>query len=134
MAFGVTSLKSVVDDLQVPVPNNLTKTTRVSAYYLMALTFYSIIWFALAIGPFLLILTLSYRASRLSILFSIIRIHPSPSARKHLFWVAVSFVTAVLFLFGQLLWVCETEPLWKDAPNPQCRLPLQVAICQLVSK
>ncbi|KAJ7824679.1 hypothetical protein B0H14DRAFT_2823232 [Mycena olivaceomarginata] len=115
-AFVSLIIQVVSVFLHVPVPNNLTKTARVSAYYLMALTFYSIIW-----------------TSRLSILFSIIRIHPSPSARKHLFWVAVSFVTAVLFLFGQLLWVCETEPLWKDAANPQCRLPLQVAICQLVT-
>jgi hypothetical protein len=52
----------------------------------------------------------------------------------HLFWVAVSFVGAVLFLFAQLLWVCELEPAWKDAVNPQCRLPFQVAICQLASK
>ncbi|KAJ7798094.1 hypothetical protein B0H14DRAFT_2908205, partial [Mycena olivaceomarginata] len=73
-------------------------TARVFAYYLMCLTFYLVIWL-----------------SRLRILFSIVRIHPSPSARKHLFWVAVSFVTA------------------KDAPNPQCHLPQQVAICQLVT-
>ncbi|KAJ7679716.1 hypothetical protein B0H14DRAFT_3063268 [Mycena olivaceomarginata] len=76
-AFVSLIIQVVSVFLHVPVPNNLTKTARVSAYYLMALTFYSIIW-----------------TSRLSILFSIIRIHPSPSARKHLFWVAVSFVTA----------------------------------------
>ncbi|KAJ7302776.1 hypothetical protein DFH08DRAFT_720704 [Mycena albidolilacea] len=115
-AFVCLIIQVVTVFLHVPVPNNFSKTARVSAYYLMCLTFYLVIWL-----------------SRLSILFSIVRIHPSPSARKHLFWVAVSFVTAVLFFFGQLLWVCETEPLWKDAPNPQCHLPQQVAICQLVT-
>ncbi|KAF7372561.1 hypothetical protein MVEN_00118700 [Mycena venus] len=114
-AFVFLIIQLVGVFLHVPVPNNLTRTTRVSAYYQISLTFYSVVW-----------------ASRLSILFSIVRIHPLPSARKHLSWVAVSFVTAVLFFFGQLLWVCETEPLWKDAPNHQCHLPLQVAICQLV--
>jgi hypothetical protein len=74
------------------------------------------------------------RASRISILFSIVRIDPSATRRRRLFWVAVAFVIALLFLLAQLLWVCEPEPSWKDAPNPQCHLPLQVAICQLVSE
>ncbi|KAJ7147600.1 hypothetical protein C8R43DRAFT_889556, partial [Mycena crocata] len=102
--------------LHVPVPNNLSRTARVAAYYLMATTFYAVIW-----------------ASRLSILFSIVRIDPSESRRRRLFWVAVAFVATTLFLLAQLLWVCEPEPSWKDAPNPQCHLPLQVAICQLVT-
>ncbi|KAJ7068913.1 hypothetical protein B0H15DRAFT_140509 [Mycena belliarum] len=84
--------------LHVPVPNNLSKTARVAAYYLMATTFYAIIW-----------------ASRLSILFT------------------VAFVATTFFLLAQLLWVCEPEPSWKEEPNPQCHLPLQVAICQLVT-
>lgn len=102
--------------LHVPVPNNLSKTARVAAYYLMATTFYAIIW-----------------ASRLSILFSIVRIDPSEHRRRHLFWVAVAFVATTFFLLAQLLWVCEPEPSWKEEPNPQCHLPLQVAICQLVT-
>jgi hypothetical protein len=35
---------------------------------------------------------------------------------------------------AQLLWVCEPEPKWKEAPNPQCVLPTQVAVVQLVSE
>ncbi|KAJ6616997.1 hypothetical protein B0H10DRAFT_1347022 [Mycena sp. CBHHK59/15] len=115
-AFVALIIQIVSVFLHINVPNNLSKTTRVAAYYLMATTFYSIIW-----------------ASRLSILFSIVRIDPSVSRRKGLFWIAVAFVTATLFLLAQLFWVCESEPGWKDRPNPQCRLPLQVAICQVVT-
>ncbi|KAJ6568354.1 hypothetical protein DFH09DRAFT_1313806 [Mycena vulgaris] len=115
-AFLILIIQVVSVFLHVPVPNNLSKTARVAAYYLMATTFYAIIW-----------------ASRLSILFSVVRIDPSPERRRRLFWVAVAFIAATLFLLAQLLWVCEPEPSWKDAPNPQCHLPLQVAISQLVT-
>ncbi|KAJ7708962.1 hypothetical protein B0H17DRAFT_1000054 [Mycena rosella] len=115
-AFLALIIQVVSVFLHLPIPNSLSKTARVAAYYLMATTFYAIIW-----------------ASRLSILFSIVRIDPSERRRTRLFWVAVAFVVVTLFLFAQLLWVCEPEPSWKDAPNPQCHLPLQVAICQLVT-
>ncbi|KAJ7922315.1 hypothetical protein B0H13DRAFT_1707824 [Mycena leptocephala] len=66
-------------------------------------------------------------ASRLSILFSIIRIEPSAQRRRLLFWVAGTFVAAALFLLGQLFWVCE--------PNlsASCELSPQVGICQIVT-
>ncbi|KAJ7132408.1 hypothetical protein C8R44DRAFT_773998 [Mycena epipterygia] len=115
-AFMALIIQVVAIFLHIPVPNNLSKTARVAAYYLTAFSFYVVIW-----------------GSRLSILFSIVRIDPSEYRRKKLFWIAVAFVAATLFLFAQLLWVCEPEPVWKDAPNPQCQLPLQVAICQLVT-
>ncbi|KAF7317681.1 hypothetical protein MKEN_00855800 [Mycena kentingensis (nom. inval.)] len=102
--------------LHVPIPNNLSRTARVAAYYLMATTFYAIIW-----------------ASRLSILFSIIRVDPSATRRRRLSYVAYFFVAALTILLAQLLWVCEPTPDWKDAPNPQCPLSLQVAIMQLVT-
>ncbi|KAF7365536.1 hypothetical protein MVEN_00426800 [Mycena venus] len=102
--------------LHLPVPNNLSRTSRIAAYYLLATTFYAIIW-----------------GSRLSILFSIIRLNPSSAGRKQLSYIALAFFAVVIFLLAQLLWVCEPEPKWKDTPNPQCHLPLQVAICQLVT-
>ncbi|KAK7031664.1 hypothetical protein R3P38DRAFT_2925035 [Favolaschia claudopus] len=102
--------------LHVPLPNNLPKSTGVAVYYLMALTFYAVIW-----------------ASRLSILFSIIRIDPSVARRKRLSWAAVAFLLAFIILTAQLLWVCEPKQEWKKAPNPQCPLPLQVAVLQLVT-
>ena|SRR5882762_6675454 len=93
----------------------LSKTNRIAAYYLMACTFYTIIW-----------------SARLSILFSIIRIDPDPATRHRLKWVAAVFVGAIVFFISQLMWVCEPSPAWKNARNPQCRLNKEVAICQLV--
>ncbi|KAJ7922281.1 hypothetical protein B0H13DRAFT_1865867 [Mycena leptocephala] len=96
--------------------NNFSKTTRITAYYLMGTTFYLIIW-----------------ASRLSILFSIVRIEPSAQRSRLLFWVAVIFVAAILLLFGQYFWICESNPSWKNSESVQCELPLQVGICQIVN-
>ncbi|KAJ7068906.1 hypothetical protein B0H15DRAFT_793969 [Mycena belliarum] len=127
VAFLALIVQVVAVFLHVPTPNEMTRTARVaggcilprqsgSPYYLMAMTFYTIIW-----------------ASRLSILFSIVRVDPSEQRRRTLGWVALAFVGAATFLHAQLLWVCEPEPAWKDAANPQCRLPLQVALCQVVT-
>jgi hypothetical protein len=46
--------------------------------------------------------------------------------------VAGLFLLVAIILIGQLFWVCEPEPFWKDLPNPQCNLGRQVAICQVV--
>jgi hypothetical protein len=73
------------------------------------------------------------RSARLAILFSIIRIDPSPTRRRRLLAVAALFFTVAVILITQLFWVCEPEPGWKDAKSPQCKLNQQVAICQLVS-
>ncbi|KAI0313401.1 hypothetical protein OF83DRAFT_1086357 [Amylostereum chailletii] len=94
----------------------LSKTNRVAAYYLMAATFYTVIW-----------------SARLSILFSIIRIDPDPIWNRRLKYIAALFIGALAFFLAQLLWVCEPQQAWKDLPSPQCRLNKEVAICQLVS-
>ncbi|KAI0045762.1 hypothetical protein FA95DRAFT_1495059 [Auriscalpium vulgare] len=97
-------------------PSKVPKHERVTAYYLMAMSFYTVIW-----------------SARTSILFSIIRIDPDPHTRRRLRWVAAAFIGAIGFFIAQILWVCEPEPTWKDLPSPQCHLTKQVAICQLVS-
>ncbi|KAJ6480052.1 hypothetical protein DFH09DRAFT_1214764 [Mycena vulgaris] len=102
--------------LHIPLPNHLSNTTRITVFYLKATAFYLIVW-----------------ASRLSILFSIVRIDPSAVRRRRLFCGAVAFVMTALLLLGQLGWICESDPSWKDSENPQCELPLQVAIYQLVT-
>jgi hypothetical protein len=97
-------------------PSELSKVSRIAGYYLLSATFYGIIW-----------------SARLSILFSIIRIDPNPVMRQRMKWVAVVFIAAVAFLLAQLFWVCQTnENGWKDSAHPQCVLPKQVPICQLV--
>lgn len=101
--------------MHVEHPLDLSRLDRIAAYYLMAMTFYAVIWTA-----------------RLSILFSIIRIDPDPIMRRRLSWLAFVFVAAICFFFAQLFWVCEDIHGWKNKPSPQCPLPKQVAICQLV--
>ncbi|PBK60606.1 hypothetical protein ARMSODRAFT_944675 [Armillaria solidipes] len=97
-------------------PTVLSRSTRIAAYYLMATTFYVVIWTA-----------------RLSILFSIIRVDPSENRRRRLLCVAALFILVLAILIAQLYWVCEPEPRWKDMRSPQCTLNKEVAICQLVS-
>jgi hypothetical protein len=72
------------------------------------------------------------RWARLAIVYSIIRLDPSPSRRKRLHYISALFVFAWLVLTVQLFWICEPEQGWKDERNPQCVLNKQVAICQLV--
>ncbi|KAF7334418.1 hypothetical protein MVEN_02271100 [Mycena venus] len=103
--------------LHIPPPNNLPRNGGVAVFYLTAMTFYAIIW-----------------GSRLSILFSIIRIDPSFERRRRLFWVAVAFLIVLVILVAQFFWVCEGPfDSWKNMPNPGCPLPLQVALFQLVT-
>ncbi|KAI0734234.1 hypothetical protein C8Q72DRAFT_873264 [Fomitopsis betulina] len=89
-------------------PHVLTHLDRVAAYYIMATTFYAIIWTA-----------------RLAILYSVIRINPSPKARRLLNYTVVIFIL--------ILCVCEPMPEWRTAVSPQCPLDKQVAICQLAT-
>ncbi|PBL00056.1 hypothetical protein ARMGADRAFT_1008547 [Armillaria gallica] len=102
--------------MHLPNPTVLSRSTRIAAYYLMATTFYVVIWTA-----------------RLSILFSITRLDPSENRRRRLLCVAALFILVLAILIAQLYWVCEPEPRWKDMRSPQCTLNKQVAICQLVS-
>ncbi|KAI0058788.1 hypothetical protein BV25DRAFT_1829790 [Artomyces pyxidatus] len=102
--------------MHVENPAELSKTNRVAAYYLMAATFYTVIW-----------------SARISILFSIIRIDPDPQTQRKLKWLAGIFIATIAFFLAQLLWVCEPNDAWKDLPSPQCHLNKEVAICQLVS-
>ncbi|KAF7358625.1 hypothetical protein MSAN_01201200 [Mycena sanguinolenta] len=104
--------------LHIPPPSHLPHVVRIAVYYLRATTFYLIVW-----------------ASRLSILFSIVRIESSATRRKLLLSAAAMFFIAALLLVAQLFWVCESRPRssWKSHQDPQCDLPRQVAIFQLVS-
>ncbi|KAJ6473687.1 hypothetical protein C8R45DRAFT_1162956 [Mycena sanguinolenta] len=74
--------------LHIPLSNNLPHAARITVYYLTATTFYLIVW-----------------ASRLSILFSIVRIDSSATRRKLLFSAAAIFFITALLLVAQLFWV-----------------------------
>lgn len=105
--------------MHVSNPADLSPVNRVAAYYLLATSFYAVIW-----------------SARLSILYSVIRLDPSPHRRKILLYIAAGYMTVTVILLCQLFWICEPENMgnhWKDLRNPQCTLNKQVAICQLVS-
>ncbi|KAJ6473790.1 hypothetical protein C8R45DRAFT_907538 [Mycena sanguinolenta] len=106
--------------LHFPLPNSLSRTTQIAVYYLTAITFYLIVW-----------------ASRLSILFSIVRIDSSVARQRRLFCAAAMFCITALLLIAQLFWVCESRGhfSWNSHPNRQleCDLPRQVAIFQFIT-
>ena len=96
--------------------SDISHINHIASYYLMAVTFYTVIW-----------------SARISILFSIIRIDPDPIMRYRLKWLAAAFVAAVAGLLAQLFGTCEQLHGWKNKASPQCPLPKQVAILQLIS-
>jgi len=102
--------------MHTPDPADLPRLDRIAAYYIIAFTFYAVIW-----------------SARLSILFSVIRIDRDPKSQRKLYFIAGLFMLALLVLMGQLMWVCEPLQHWKDAASPQCPLTKQVAILQLVT-
>lgn len=100
----------------IHITESSPRLSMIAAYYMMASAFYTVVWFA-----------------RLSILFSIIRIHPSEVIRQRLLYVAALFFVTTAVLVSQLYWVCELQPGWKEQSSPQCELPRQVVILQLVT-
>jgi len=71
--------------------------------------------------------------SRLSILFTIIRISPT-SLKRILYGASAAFGVMWLFLAMQEIVICEREPSWKNRVPVQCELGKSVAIAQLISK
>ncbi|KII85936.1 hypothetical protein PLICRDRAFT_94109 [Plicaturopsis crispa FD-325 SS-3] len=97
-------------------PNSLSWLSRVASYYMISTSFYLMIW-----------------SARLSIIFSVVRIDPSGYRRRKLYIFIVLFFLALILLFVQLFIVCEHQPGWKDAHNPQCTLTRLIAISQLTT-
>ena len=76
-----------------------------------------------------------FRASRISILFTVVRLtSPFSTLRKILLFVFVAFLVTWMILFAQIFWICEAEPGWKSEPRPQCDLGRDVAIAQIISE
>ncbi|KAJ8093758.1 hypothetical protein PM082_009618 [Marasmius tenuissimus] len=94
----------------------------------MASSFYSVLWLG-----------------RLSLLFSIIRVHPLEyrfgfgvkySTKKVLYFVSGVFVVILVLLVCQLFWVCEpgnAVTRWKELEKANCILSKQVVIFQVVT-
>ncbi|KAF9028191.1 hypothetical protein BDZ89DRAFT_1113149 [Hymenopellis radicata] len=88
--------------VHIPNPTGQYKIIQIAACYVLATSFYTIVW-----------------SSRLSILFSIIRVHPDEQQRRRFRWIAALFIVVPVILICQLFWVCEPEPRWKYMLSPQ---------------
>lgn len=106
----------VADCLYLQDYEKYPQGTRVALYYIVAQCFYAVVW-----------------SSRISILFTIVRLTVPGAFRKFLLCTAVIFGTIWALLFSQLWWICETEPSWKTQSHPQCDLGRSVAITQMIT-
>ncbi|KAJ7605107.1 hypothetical protein DFH06DRAFT_260841 [Mycena polygramma] len=117
---GVSTMCAIVvvaaSILHLQDPASLSQHVKISVYYMLAQSFYAVVWTA-----------------RISILFTVMRLCFFGVLRRLLFWMAVLFFVTWAVLFAQVWWVCERQPGWKDLPTPQCALGLDVAIAQLIT-
>ncbi|KAG1803130.1 uncharacterized protein BJ212DRAFT_1396743 [Suillus subaureus] len=87
---------------------------KVALYYTLTQCFYGVIW-----------------CSRLSILFTVVRLAYWGTQRRILIRIAIIFGVIWAILFAQVWWTCESNPSWKKLPRPQCPLGRNVAIAQI---
>jgi hypothetical protein len=114
-----------------PVYRGSTETLQLHTFRL-AQCFYGVIWWV-AVSTLRVQLTCAHRCSRLSILFTVVRLAYWGTQRRLLVRIAIIFGVVWAILFAQVWWTCETDPSWKKQPRPQCPLGRNVAIAQIVS-
>ncbi|KAI6156781.1 hypothetical protein BKA82DRAFT_712343 [Pisolithus tinctorius] len=93
-----------------------SQNTRVALYYTNVQIFYAVVW-----------------SSRISILFTVVRLTSPGSLRRWIVRTAVAFVVAWMILGAQIFWTCEAESGWKTQPRPQCDTGRNVAIAQIIT-
>ncbi|KAI6156779.1 hypothetical protein BKA82DRAFT_1002514 [Pisolithus tinctorius] len=71
--------------------------------------------------------------SRISILFTVIRLTFPGPLRRWLICTAIAFMVTWMVLGAQIFWTCEAEPSWKSQPRPQCDLGRNVAITLIIT-
>jgi hypothetical protein len=106
----------VVDWLYLADFGNYPQGARVALYYMVCQFFYAVVW-----------------CSRISILFTVVRLTVPGTLRRALNFTTIAFVIIWAVLFAQVFWVCESEPGWKTLPFPQCNLGRNVAIAQIIT-
>ncbi|KAG2124163.1 hypothetical protein BD769DRAFT_1468852 [Suillus cothurnatus] len=89
---------------------------KVALYYALSQCFYGVVW-----------------CSRLSILFTVVRLAYWGTQRRMLIGIAIIFGVVWAILFAQVWWTCELNPSWKKLPRPQCPLGRDVAVAQIVT-
>ncbi|KAF9233063.1 hypothetical protein BU15DRAFT_66922 [Melanogaster broomeanus] len=79
-----------------------------------------------------------YRAGRMSILFSIIRIiHGSPRLKKFTYLCVAFFAACWIILIVEKVWQCATDRSWEHVPvssgKPYCSLNTQISVFQFTT-
>jgi hypothetical protein len=106
----------IVDWLYLQAYEIFPQGARVALYYMVCQFFSAVIW-----------------CSRISILFTVVRLTVPGTLRKILTYTTIIFVIAWAVLSAQVWWTCESEPGWKTQPRPQCDLGRNVAIAQIIT-
>ncbi|KAI6156816.1 hypothetical protein BKA82DRAFT_148391, partial [Pisolithus tinctorius] len=73
------------------------------------------------------------RSSRISILYTVVRLIFPGALRRTLVLTAVVFMVTWMILGAQILWTCEAESGWKMEPHPQCDIGRNVVIAQVIT-
>ncbi|KAI5996853.1 hypothetical protein F5J12DRAFT_746234 [Pisolithus orientalis] len=92
------------------------RNTKVALYYMGTQFFSAGVW-----------------SSRISILFTVVRMTFPGSLRRWLVRTAIAFFMTAIILGAQIFWTCEAESGWKSQPRPQCDLGRNVAIAQIIT-
>ncbi|KAI5996866.1 hypothetical protein F5J12DRAFT_852610 [Pisolithus orientalis] len=92
------------------------QSSRVALYYINTQFFYALVWL-----------------SRISILFTVIRLTFPGPLRRWLICTAIAFMVTWMVLGAQIFWTCEAEPSWKSQSRPQCDLGRNVAITLIIT-
>ncbi|KZO95420.1 hypothetical protein CALVIDRAFT_599204 [Calocera viscosa TUFC12733] len=100
--------------LIVQPPPEATQFTQIFAYYAGGMCFHGVVWTA-----------------RISILLTYVRIAAFRIHKQVLASLAILFAILLLFLWGEMYWICEHEPGWKELHPPQCDLGQGRAITEL---
>jgi hypothetical protein len=115
--------------------NAIWQTTLIGLYYIMAQSFYAVIWYERVSAPSSFThCMMIIRTCRLSIIASLRRIIITGTMNKILMYGMYALLIPWGILFAQLFWTCENEPEWKDTPAPFCALGQKVAVTQVISE
>jgi hypothetical protein len=107
----VASYLHIENPIEVP----RSQGVKISIYYMCIQFFYALGW-----------------ASRISILFTVIRL-AHDTTRRILIYIAGVFFMAWMLLLAQAFWVCERDSAWKANPVPQCILGTPIGITQAIT-
>ncbi|KAF9045932.1 hypothetical protein BDZ89DRAFT_100195 [Hymenopellis radicata] len=104
-------------DMWIRTDVSQARTTRINAYWMVSLNFTNTLW-----------------ASRMSIIFAVIRLIPTQMRLRQITnFFAVLFGLMWIGLLIQKVYVCASDKYWYYLPKPQCHLGHGVAAMELTT-